>query len=144
MKLTTATIGCVAIAGVAFGAFAASGFGEGGTPEVSARTVSVQAHDSKAPPASARAASPRASLFKVIYKSTRAITLAPGHSAVTVRACPKGAAVLSGWFVRAGPERTGMVAAGSTPDGTRRWTLIVDNATGTPNKARFGIVCLNG
>ena len=130
------------LASFGFGVFAASGFGEGSSAPVPVTATSVAAQKVEGPAPRANAPSPRASLFRVIYKSTEPRPLPDGPSAVTIRSCPRGGAVLNGWFVRAGPDKAGVEAEGGQPDGTRRWSLVVDNTTGAEVQARFGIICL--
>jgi hypothetical protein len=135
-------IGGTLLASLGLGAFAATGFGEGSSVPVPVTATSVAAKRVEGPAPRASAPAPRASLFRVIYKSTEPRPLPIGPNAVTIRSCPRGGAVLNGWFVRAGPDRSGVVAEGGQPDGTRRWSLVVDNTTGSEVQARFGIICL--
>ena len=140
---TRIAVGCAVVASAGLGAFAATGFGERGD-EAGVRAVTVETREVSGAPPGARAPAGRASLFRVIYKSTDATDVPTGYSSVTVRSCPRGAAIFSGWFLRAGPDKTGMVASGGAPEGSRRWRLIVNNTSGATRQARFGIICLQG
>ena len=104
--------------------------------------MEVETHEVSAPPAGVSAPAKRASLFKILYKETDPTELAAGTNVVTVRSCPRGAGVMTGWFIRNGLDKSGMDASGGTPDGVRRWTIVVTNNAGAGAKARFGIICL--
>ncbi len=138
--------GIAVVASAAFGAFAASGFGETGGSDSSAEAFSVQTHAVKAPPPEAAVGAPaaKASLFRVISKSSRPKEVPAGYSSAKVGSCPKGSSVLSAWFERSADDPTGLLAAGGAPDGGRKWTLIVNNTTGESRNAKFGIICIKG
>jgi hypothetical protein len=130
------------VASAGLGVVAASGFGDGGGQPAKVSASDVAAHRVDGPPPGSGAPVRRASLFKVIYKATRPNDVDPGVNVVTVRSCPRGGAVLSGWFIRNGADKSGLEAGGGAPVRVRRWQLVVNNTTGAVRRARFGIVCI--
>jgi hypothetical protein len=139
---TKIMIGSAIAASAALGAFAATGFGDGSGTTRAVNAVEVAAHEVSGPPAGAKAVARRASLFKVIYKETDPTPLPAGTNVVTVRSCPRGAGVLSGWFIRNGQDKSAMYGTGGTPDGVRKWVAVVTNNAGAGKQARFGIICI--
>jgi hypothetical protein len=131
------------VAAVALGAFAATGFGLGGDSETAVTATTVKTHAVKAPPAGAPTVGKRrASLFKITYRSTDPTSMPTGVNTITVKACPKGGAVLNGWFHRTGMVPGGVVALGGTPNGLRKWDLVISNNAGVPVNVKFGIICI--
>jgi hypothetical protein len=132
-------MGCAVALSAGLGAFAATGFGDG-ADEVAVTSAAVETHTVGAPPPGVAGASRRASLFKVIYKSSDPFALDPGTTTVTVGKCPRGGGVLSAWFLRTGPDKSGLDAGGGTPVGLRRFDLVI--TTTVEREARVGLVCL--
>lgn len=135
---------CIAlIAAAALGVFAATGFGLGGDSNTSVTAATVKTHRVTAPPAAAPAVGKRqASLFKIIYRSTDPTSVPTGVNTFTVKSCPKGGGVLSGWYERTGGVKSGVIALGGGPDGTRRWEVVISNNAGVPVNVKFGIICI--
>jgi hypothetical protein len=128
---------------VAMGAFATAGFGLGGDSSTSVTAATVRTHAVKAPPAGAPTVGKRrASLFKITYRSTDPTQVPTGLNTVTVKACPRGAGVLNGWFHRTGVAPGGVFALGGTPNGLRKWDVVFTNNAGSPVNVKFGIICI--
>lgn len=127
---------------LAFGAFAATGFGNGGGAPDEIATQTVKTHGVSGPPAGVAAQTKRGGLFKIIYRSTDPTQVNAGLTEVTVKKCPKGAGALNAWHMRTGQLEGGVISEGGSPDGVRKWHLVVLNDTSGTVNVKFGLICI--
>jgi hypothetical protein len=141
---TRGVIAVLAIATTGLGAFVATGFGQDEEPPPAAvETVTVDTHRVEAPSNGApKLAQRRATLFKVIYKESDATPVGTGYRRFLLKVCPRNSGILSAWHVRAGTDKSGLLAAGGTPNGVRRWDYVVNNVSGAERNAKFGFICI--
>ena len=141
--LNRTLIVCAIVAAAGLGAFAATGLGERDDLPTELTATALGTHAVGAPPAGAPGvAKRRASLFKILYRTTDPVEVPTGYSSYTLEKCPKGAGVINGFHVRTGTDKTGISAAGTVPEGVRKWTYVIENASGLPRDVRFGLICL--
>jgi hypothetical protein len=141
--LNRTLIVCAIVAAAGLGAFAATGFGERDASPAELTATALDTHAVGAPPAGAPGVERRrASLFKILYRTTDPVSAPAGYSSYTLEKCPKGAGVINGFHVRTGSTKTGVRAAGTFPDGVRKWTYVIENVNGVPVDVRFGLICL--
>src|SRR5215213_7824707 len=129
--------GLGAAGALAFGVFAATGFGNGGGAPAEIATKTVETHAVAEPPDGVTAAAKRGGLFKITYRSTDPQAMPSGYSTITLKSCPRNGAVLNGWDIRTGATKTGVFSAGGTPDGLRRWQIVIDNTAGAGTEVKF-------
>ena len=141
--LNRTLIVCAIVAAAGLGAFAATGLGDRDERPVELAATALDTHAVGAPPAGApEMGKRRASLFKILYRTTDPVSAPAGYSSYTLERCPKGAGVINGFHVRTGADKTGIRAAGTFPDGVRKWTYVIENVSGLARDVRFGLICL--
>jgi hypothetical protein len=140
--LNRTLIACAIVAAAGLGAFAATGLGDNDESPLPLTATALGTHAVGAPPAGAPQAAKRASLFKILYRTTDPVQAPIGYSSYTLQKCPKGAGVINGFHLRTGATKTGVRAAGTFPEGVRKWTYVIENVTGAPVEVRFGLICL--